>query len=616
MIYTLNQISNIDTALLYPYRILRTRSNMLNAIYKYTEPIAVQLQNYTRIQDGLAYTVACELNPNKIPYIEFVNPDLLPELASMYEVETTETGLIFKTTERLTAAVDILIYEVYSLQQIEQIMVEINEQLIADDVRIKELEDTVDNLNIENTWAIDTTAKVPNLVMIAEKDGDKIFGDSGYMLSGALDKQLIVNPSQYELESMVKCITTQLTLQFLAKNNNIVEGFYGGLLSINSYNNILVLRYCDAVINLEDLRVKTLIIDNCPYVFIKTTKSSIQSTVSTVEIRHSNVVIDENIGIERIMISRRSTVNQINGIVGTLLLLEAGSTYYVDSITDTNKLNSVELKSIQGTLHIKGMEPYMHSMNIGFRKGQVEDPLPVSKLKVDITIKKSGGGDTPIPPTPTDPIVDPGNASERCHVLYVWLRKSGFSQNHTCGILGNIEVESGFDPNIKEIKEGDPIGYTWHLLDMVNYPDDGYGLIQWTFPASHSWLYNWCTAKSYDYDTLDGQIRCAAAVPMGYDLSDSVGQGGYDIFGHDGSGTATYNYSVYKNGNSTYGWAGTGDGTAAEIFSRLNALSIEDATRSWLASMERPNTSVIGDRIGRANAIKTRADNEAWEAEV
>lgn len=616
MIYTLNQISNIDTALLYPYRILRTRSNMLNAMYKYTEPIAVQLQDYTRIQDGLAYTVVCELNPNKIPFIEFVNPDLLPELASIYEVETTETGLIFKTTERLTEVVDILIYEVYSLQQIEQIMAEINEQLIADEVRIKELEDTVDNLNIENTWAIDTTANVPNLVMIAEKDGDKIFGDSGYMLSGALDKQLIVNPSQYELESMVKCITTQLTLQFLSKNNNIVEGFYGGLLSINSYNNILVLRNCDAVINLEDLRVDTVIIDNCPYVFIKTTKSSIHSTVITVEIRHSNVVIDENIEINRIMLSRRSTVSQINGIIGTLLLLEAGSTYYVSDVTNTNKLNSVELKSIQGTLHIKGMEPYMHSMNIGFRKGQVEDPLPVSKLKVDITIKKSGGGDTPIPPTPTDPIVDPGNASERCHVLYVWLRKSGFSQNHTCGILGNIEVESGFDPNIKEIKEGDPIGYTWHLLDMVNYPDDGYGLIQWTFPASHSWLYNWCTAKNYDYDTLDGQIRCAAAVPMGYDLSDSVGQGGYDIFGHDGSGTATYNYSVYKNGNSTYGWAGTGDGTAEEVFSRLNALSIEDATRSWLASMERPNTSVIGDRIGRANAIKTRADNEAWEAEI
>lgn len=613
MIYTLNQISNIDTALLYPYRILRTRSNMLNAMYKYTEPIAVQLQDYTRIQEGLAYTVVCELNPNKIPYIEFVNSDLLPELASIYEVETTETGLIFKTTERLTEAVDILIYEVYSLQQIEQIMAEINEQLIADEVRIKELEDTVDNLNIENTWAIDTTAKVPNLVMITEKDGDKIFGDSGYMLSGALDKQLIVNPSQYELESMVKCITTQLTLQFLAKNNNIVEGFYDGLLSINSYNNILVLRNCDAVINLEDLRVNTLIIDNCPYVFIKTSKTRIHSTVSTVEIRHSNVVIDENIEINRIMLSRRSTVSQINGIIGTLLLLEAGSTYYVSDITNTNKLNSVELKSIQGTLHIKGIEPYMHSMNIGFRKGQVEDPVPVSKLKVDITIRNSGGGDTPIPPTPTDPIVDPGNASERCHVLYVWLRKSGFSQNHTCGILGNIEVESGFDPNIKE---GDFSGHKWSLLDFVNYPNSGYGLIQWTFPASHSWLYNWCTAKNYDYDTLDGQIRCAAAVPMGYDLNDAVGQGGYDIFGHDGSGTATYNYSVYKNGNSTYGWAGTGDGTAEEVFSRLNALSIEDATRSWLASMERPNTSVIGDRIGRANAIKTRADNEAWEAEV
>ena len=295
MIYTLNRISNIDTALLYPYRILRTRSNMLNALYKYSDPIVAQLHKHTTIQGGYEYTIECELNSNKIPFIEFVNPDLLPELASLYEVETTEIGLLFRTTELLTPPVDILIYEVYSLQQIEHIMSDINDALLVDDASIKELTEVVDNLNISNTWAIDTTAKVPNLVMIEEKDGNKLFGDTGYMLSGALDSQLIVNPSQYELESMVKCITKQLSLQFLAKNNNVVEGFYGGLLSLNSYNNILVLKNCDAVINLEDLRVKTLIIDNCPYVFIKTKKSSIHSTVSTVEIRHSNVVIDENI---------------------------------------------------------------------------------------------------------------------------------------------------------------------------------------------------------------------------------------------------------------------------------------------------------------------------------
>lgn len=543
MIYTLNQISNIDTALLYPYRILRTRSNMLNAIYKYTEPIAVQLQNYTRIQDGLAYTVACELNPNKIPYIEFVNPDLLPELASMYEVETTETGLIFKTTERLTAAVDILIYEVYSLQQIEQIMVEINEQLIADDVRIKELEDTVDNLNIENTWAIDTTAKVPNLVMIAEKDGDKIFGDSGYMLSGALDKQLIVNPSQYELESMVKCISTQLTLQFLSKNNNIVEGFYGGLLSINSYNNILVLRNCDAVINLEDLRVNTLIIDNCPYVFIKTTKSSIYSTVSTVEIRHSNVVIDENIEINRIMLSRRSTVSQINGIIGTLLLLEAGSTYYVSDVTNTNKLNSVELKSIQGTLHIKGMEPYMHSMNIGFRKGQVEDPLPVSKLKVDITIKKSGGG-----PTPSGDWVDKVTTGESdIMVIYSALRACEWTKNAAIGALANMRHESNWITHMIGYNSIYFVSYTEpsapELLTYMNTATSGtdlynkiqatydghsadravgYGLTQFTSEPNISALYDYHTSTGLAYNTLGVQIPAFKQVLTSFELWDEM----------------------------------------------------------------------------------------------
>jgi len=543
MIYTLNQISNIDTALLYPYRILRTRSNMLNAMYKYSEPIAVQLNSYNKVQDIYEYTINCELNPNKIPYIEFINPDLLPELASMYEVETTDTGLIFRTKQLLTSPVDIYVYEVYSLQQIEQIMAEINEQLLSNDTTIKELTEIVDNLNISTSWAIDDTAKVPNLVMIDEKDSNKIFGDSNYMLSGALDKQLIVNPTQYELESMIKCITTQLTLQFLAKNNNIVEGFYGGLLTINSYNDTLVLRNCDAVINLEDLRVNTLIIDNCPYVFIKTTKSSINSTVSTVEVRHSNVLIDENIHIDRIMLSRRSTVNQLNSITDTLLLLEAGSTYYVDSITNTNKLNSVELKAIQGTLHIKGIEPYMHHRNIGFRKGQVEDPLPVSKLKVDITIRNSGGGSTP-----SGDWVDKVTTGEAdIMTIYSALRACEWTKNAAIGALANMRHESNWITHMIGYNSIYFVSYTEpsspDLLPYMNAAISGadlynkiqatydghsadravgYGLTQFTSEPNISALYDYHTSTGLAYNTLGVQIPAFKQVLTQFELWDTM----------------------------------------------------------------------------------------------
>ena len=215
-------------------------------------------------------------------------------------------------------------------------------------------------------------------------------------------------------------------------------------------------------------------------------------------------------------------------------------------------------------------------------------------------------------------LTDPGDREGRCKALYLFFRRKGFSYNHTCGILGNIQDESGFDPNIRQ---SDFSGRKYTLAEMgANYADvtggNGYGLIQWTGRASYSWLYNWCTAHSLDPDTLKGQAECAAAVPMGYDLSDESGHGGDAIFGHSGEGTATYNYSVYKNGNSTYGWNGTGSGDANEVFNRLNNLSIEDACRSWLASMERPASSIASSRINNAQAIKQKADSENWESEV
>lgn len=607
MIYKISEVSNLETALLYPYRILRTASNTLCELLRYSEPFVTQLTDYTTKSGIIEYSVDIELNPNKVPFIEFLNADLLPETADIFEVETTENKLIIRTERILSKPVDIAVYEVYSLQQIADLLSELDATLDSKSADIADTETGIGDIQIQGKWVIADNARIPDLVMIDKADDGLLYGDANCVLSGAVSSQQLVNPSQLILESMLKCLTNQLTVKIVDKHNRVFEGFYNGLLTVDSNSEILVFRNCNAVIQLNKLDCNTVIIDNCPFVFFK----SDSCKVGTLEIRHSTVTIDSDTEIERVMLSRMSTVNQVRCKLGTLLLLESGSTYYVPELSDTNTIEHVEIKAIQGQFCVNDKPVYLHHQNVSFRQGQVEDPMPVTELKVDISI--SGGGPTPIPPTPSDPIIDPGTASERCHVLYVWLRKSGYSQNHTCGVLGNIEVESGFDPNIME---GDFSGHKWSLLDFVDYPNKGYGLIQWTFPASHSWLYNWCTAKNYDYDTLDGQIRCAAAVPMGYDLSDSVGQGGYDIFGHDGSGTATYNYSVYKNGNSTYGWAGTGDGTAEEVFSRLNALTLENAVRSWLASMERPDTSVIGDRIGRAQAILERANSEGWEQEV
>lgn len=72
--------------------------------------------------------------------------------------------------------------------------------------------------------------------------------------------------------------------------------------------------------------------------------------------------------------------------------------------------------------------------------------------------------------------------------VYNFLRAKGFSAAAACGVMGNIQVESGFDATIEEI--GNAIGY---------------GLCQWSFERRTN-LVNWCNNNGRDYTTVEGQL--------------------------------------------------------------------------------------------------------------
>lgn len=72
--------------------------------------------------------------------------------------------------------------------------------------------------------------------------------------------------------------------------------------------------------------------------------------------------------------------------------------------------------------------------------------------------------------------------------VYNFLRAKGFSAAAACGVMGNIQVESGFDATIEEI--GNAIGY---------------GLCQWSFSRRTN-LVNWCNNNGRDYTTVEGQL--------------------------------------------------------------------------------------------------------------
>lgn len=72
--------------------------------------------------------------------------------------------------------------------------------------------------------------------------------------------------------------------------------------------------------------------------------------------------------------------------------------------------------------------------------------------------------------------------------VYNFFRAKGFSAAAACGVMGNIQVESGFDATIEEI--GNAIGY---------------GLCQWSFERRTN-LVNWCNNNGRDYTTVEGQL--------------------------------------------------------------------------------------------------------------
>ena len=435
MIYKISEVSNLETALLYPYRILRTASNTLCELLRYSEPFVAQLTDYTTKSGIIEYSVDIELNPNKVPFIEFLNADLLPETADIFEVETTENKLIIRTERILSKPVDIAVYEVYSLQQIADLLSELGATLDSKSADIADTETGIGDIQIQGKWVISDNARIPDLVMIDKADDGLLYGDANCMLSGAVSSQQLVNPSQRILESMLKCLTNQLTVKIVDKRNRVFEGFYNGLLTVDSNSDILIFRNCNSVIQLNKLDCNTVIIDNCPFVFFKDNSCK----VGTLEIRHSTVTINSDTKIDRIMLSRMSNVNQVRCELGTLLLLEAGSTYYVPELNDDNTIEHVEIKAIQGQFCVNDKPVYLHHQNVSFRQGQVEDPMPVTELKVDISISGGGGGgggDFPDAPTDT-----------HAGVIWNWFKYANIPNVSNrpeliAGVIGNCQAES------------------------------------------------------------------------------------------------------------------------------------------------------------------------------
>lgn len=138
------------------------------------------------------------------------------------------------------------------------------------------------------------------------------------------------------------------------------------------------------------------------------------------------------------------------------------------------------------------------------------------------------------------------NATE----FYYYFDNYGCTIESICGMLGNIDAESGINPGNKETASS----------------TSGWGLIQWT-PATV--LTSWCNLR--DYYWYDGVIQCY--------VIECEGEGKQDCGGR-----------FLPTNDYPYTW---------DEFTQLT--DIEEATKAYFYERERGTSSTLQNRIDKAN---------------
>lgn len=250
--YPINEISNRDLALLYSYRILRKPSDFLSAALLSDTPVVTEIfegavtdLEYNN-EPVYAFPLDVNLDDSAIPYLEFdVKNDI--DRKKLESLLYLDNGIIYSKSSKFTEPVQVRIYQVNSLDSIKNAVTEYLANL--DNLNLADLQELIQDLRNRSVTAYDITGTDNNLVQYRTGTDKVYIVDSHYMITSALDSQLLVNPSQELLMSLPRRLKHSIDISITDGGSRYLSSFSGHSINISGNGN-WVFRDVDSSINL------------------------------------------------------------------------------------------------------------------------------------------------------------------------------------------------------------------------------------------------------------------------------------------------------------------------------------------------------------------------------
>lgn len=454
MKYDISAVSNRDLQLLYEYRILRQPSDKLSAILNKSGIGANLRYDNKKENDYFVYRIDTQVEENLIPFIEFTvnNNEQIHCISELVELEIIEDTVYLYGTAELDVTIPLKVYWCPSLAMIESVITDINNMLDKLHNDIDELSATIEEIKKYDNVNTYAEGLVTNLVKIQKNDGNSIV-DSLYRIESPVAERLFVNLSQQELDTMVHAFNKSVEFRFTVNKDYVLQDFTSPVMSITGTGN-LTLKNIRAQVIIHGFKGNINIID-CPEVHIEAYNKQDICTIDTIKVIRNSCVYFENSChlIDNVYLMLNSTIRHRRGHVRNLMWVGYGCTYWCNRdvwIPGVNYLRASQktistvynfnILHILGTIQQDASNFLIHNTKcIGFKVANSDAPISLATVECEWEAEYTGGGggDVPTPVT--------GN-SPRDKIYNWFVANTPFSKEVICGILGNMQQESNFDP--------------------------------------------------------------------------------------------------------------------------------------------------------------------------